>query len=564
MWRAGRRQTARATLAVAQIVRRVVGRLPPYGVLKLTLSGDLPEQETEPRLFGFLRRSSDDYTSLLSMLRWARDDAQIRGVLIRCEDLRVGWAKAQGLHRAVLALRHAGKQVWIHLTHAGVREYLIASAADRIVLTPAGTLDVTGLSSEVTFFFGALEKLGIEAEVIQMGRYKSMGETFTRRDMSAAHREMIEALVDDLYGQLVDAIAAGRQLTSESVRGLLDRGPFLGHDAVTQRLVDTLAYEDQAEADLRRACDGAMVIEFSDYRVRRGREMRAALLRSRRDSIALVHLSGTVKSGESVAGPEGASAFGAVTIARELKTLRDRSDIKAVVLRVDSPGGSGLASDLIWREVARTREQKPVVVSFGDVAASGGYYIGVAGAPLMCEAGTLTGSIGVVAGKANLRGLYDRLGITKEIISRGQHAAMHSAYVPLSDDDRTLLSAQAGVFYRDFVAKVASGRQLSEAAVDEIAQGRVWTGRQAWARGLVDRLGGVEDALNEAKRLIGVATDEIVAVERFPKPRRLWKLSLDLNRPQAQLGEVLNRVATLRFLGSERLWAILPLQIRFF
>jgi protease IV len=564
MWRGLRRHAVRGFLEASLAVRWLIGRLPPYGVLKLTLRGELPEQEGEPRLLSFLRRGSDDYSSVLGLLRWARQDPRLRGVLIACEDLGIGWARAQGLRRALLALRRSGKKVWVYLAHAGVREYLVASAAERIVLTPVGTLDITGLSSEVTFFFEALKKLGVEAEVIQMGRYKSMGEVFTRRGMSEPHREMVESLVDDLYGQLIDAVAEGRGKSAADARALVDRGPFLGGEALAAGLIDALSYEDEAEAALREACDGAKMIDARDYSARRGREVRAAVLRETRDSIALLHLTGTIKSGDSVPGPEGAAAVGAASIARELRELRERRDIRAVVVRVSSPGGSGLASDLIRREIARTREQKPVVTSFGDVAASGGYYVGVAGAPVVAEAGTITGSIGVVAGKANLRGLYDRLGVTKEIVSRGRHAALYSSYVPLSEEDRERLHAQAEAFYRDFVAKVASARKLTEKSVEDAAEGRVWTGRQAWARGLVDQLGGLEEAIEQAKHLIGVPADAMMAIERFPKPRRLWKLSLDLNLPNGRLGGLLGTFSPLRFIAGERVWAILPLRFRFF
>jgi len=564
MWRALRRQGVRALLMVSQRVRQVTGRLPPYGILKVSLSGELSEQQSEPRLLSFFRRSADDYCNTLGVLRWARRDPRLRGVLVRCDDLRIGWGRSQELRRLLLSLRQAGKLVWVFLTHAGVREYLLASAADRITLAPAGTLDITGLSSEVTFLFGTLEKLGIEAEIIQMGRYKSMGEMFTRRNMSEPHREMIESLVDDLYTQLVDAMATGRNMGASDVRERLDRGPFLGREALAEGLVDSLAYEDEAETALRRACDDAKVIDFHDYFVRRGREVHAEVLRQGRASLAMLSLGGTVKMGDSVSGPEGAAACGAASFTRDLKEVRERKDISAVVLRVSSPGGSGLASDLIWREVSRTREVKPVVVSFGDVAASGGYYVGVAGSPIFAEGGTLTGSIGVVAGKANLNGLYRRVGITKETVSRGRHAALHSSYIPLTDEDRERLRVQAEGFYRDFVAKVASGRKLSEQAVDEAGEGRVWTGRQAWARGLVDQLGGLEQALEEARRLVGIPEGEMVAVERYPKPRRLFKLSFDLSRPRGQLSELLTQASSWQFLVSERLWAILPLHFRFF
>lgn len=551
-------------LLASQFARRVSGRLPAYGVLKLTVAGDLPELETEPRLFSFLRRGTEDYCGLLSVLRWARHDPALLGVLIQLEDLRVGWGRAEGLRRALIALRAAGKRVWVYLPSAGVREYLIASAADHVVLTPAGTLDITGLSSEVTFLFGALEKLGVQAEVIQFGRYKAMGETFTRRDMSAPHREMMEGLIDDLYGQLIEAVAAGRGLEPAACRALLDRGPFLAKDALNNRLVDSLAYADEAETQLRRACGDTNVIELREYAARRGREVRSEMLRTARGTVGLLSLVGTVKSGESLPGPDGAAAFGAAAVARDMKVLRERDDIKAVVLRVASPGGSGLASDLIWREVVRTREKKPVVVSFGDVAASGGYYVGVAARPIFAEPGTLTGSIGVVAGKANLHGLYDRLGVTKEIVSRGQHAALYSSYVPLSDDDRTCLRAQAESFYDEFIAKVAAGRALDEEAIRQVAEGRVWTGRQAWSRGLVDQLGGLEEAIDHAKQLIGAPVGEPIAIERFPRPRRLWRLPFGFGRPQIRLSDHWPRLSLLRALASERVWAILPFHFRFF
>jgi len=274
------------------------------------------------------------------------------------------------------------------------------------------------------------------------------------------------------------------------VRASFDRGPFLAAEAVEARLVDELAYEDETEAKLVAACDGSDVIERQDYARRRSREMRAQVLRQSHGMIGLLHVGGTIKTGESIPGPEGANASGATTIKSVLKDLRERDDIRAVLVRVTSPGGSGVASDLIWRELVRTREKKPVVVSLGDVAASGGYYVAVGCAPVIAEPATITGSIGVVAGKANLRGLYDRLGITKELIQRGRHAALYSDYVPLGEEERARIQTEAQHFYDDFVDKVVAARKLTPEAVIAVAEGRVWTGRQAWTRGLVDELGG--------------------------------------------------------------------------
>ncbi len=565
MWRAITRRATLFLLGVSEWVLARFGRRQPYGILRLDLSGELSEEGSEQRVLGLLRRPATDYFSLISLLRWAREDPRLVGVLIRCEDPHASWARLQGLRRSIEALRSAGKRVWVHLDSAPVGAYYLASAADQITLTPAATVDITGLSSEAVFFLGALEKVGIQADVVQMGRYKSAGEAFTRRDMSAPHREMMEALVDDLYGQLVDGVSAGRGLDSGAVRELFDRGPFLAREAAEARLVDRLAYADEVETQLIKACGGAAVIDRTAYARRRGREIQRQVLRSARGAFAVVHVTGTIKSGETIPGPGGAHAVGAASVASALKELRERADVRAIVLRVASPGGSGLASDLMWRELVRTREKKPVVVSCGDVAASGGYYLAVAGSPVFAEAGTITGSIGVIAGKANLRGLYDRLGVVKELVSRGRHAAMYSDYEPLGAPERARIQAEAESFYDLFLDRVATGRRLNHAAVAAVAEGRVWTGRQAWTRGLVDELGGLEEALDAAKNLAGVPLAESVSVERHPKPRRLWKVSFDLNLPtQGRLADLGAFLPWLRFVCRERVWTLLPFDIRFF
>lgn len=560
MWHRAWRSLLLACSYAAEALLYALGRRPGYGILKLELSGEFSEEPAEYRLLGLLQRRRDDYFSLIALLRWAREDADLAGVFIRCEDLRIGWAKVQELRQSIIALREAGKTVWVHLVHGGVREYVLAAAADQVIVPPAGTLDVAGLSSEVTFLAGTLHKLGIEAELVQMGKYKSAAETFTRSDMSAPHREMVESLIHDLYEQVTEAVAEGRRMTPDAVRAVLDRGPFTSREAEREHLVDALLYEDEAEDRLRAQCNNRKVIDRPAYFARRARITRRETLRHHGPSIGLVHMTGTIKSGESVSGTDAASACGAAGAARDLKTLRERRDIGAVVVRIASPGGSGLASDLIWHEVMRTRKQKPVVISFGDVAASGGYYIGVAGMPVLAEAGTITGSIGVLAGKALLKGLYAHLGVTKEVITRGRHAALYSDYVPLGPEERQRLHAEAEFFYTDFMNKVAAGRQLSAEAVAAAAEGRVWSGRQAQALGLIDQIGGIERAIDEAKVLAGLSPDARVPVERYPRRRRLLKLSFNLSSPQGHLPIV----PWLRFITGERVWAILPFDFKFF
>ncbi|MEO8601112.1 MAG: signal peptide peptidase SppA [bacterium] len=535
----------------------------PYGVLVIDLGGELAEEASELRLLGLIRRPAADYLGLLTLLRWARDDAQLSGVLLRIDDLHASWARLQGLRRSIERLRAAGKRVWVHLERAGVREYSVAAAAERITLAPSATLDITGLAAEAVFLRDALDKVGVDADVVQVGRFKSAGEMFTRADMSPAAREMQESLVDDLYEQLVEGVAAGRGLAAGVVRERLGSGPFVAAEAIEAGLVDASGYADQVEQQLIDACAGGPVIERAAYARQRGRAARIDALRRARATVALVHIGGTIKPGQG--GAPGMPAAGAASLATALKAVRERDDIGAVVLRIASPGGSALASDLIWREVSRLRERKPVVVSCGDVAASGGYYIAMVGKPLFAEAGSITGSIGVIAGKATLRRLYDRLGVRKELIGRGANAGLFSDYAPLEGIGRERIETQAATFYRDFVDKVAAARGLSPEAAEAAAQGRVWTGRQALARGLVDQLGGLEEAFDAAKRAVGVAADQPVMVERFPKPRKLWKLPLDVGIPgRGAVAELFGVAPSLRFLLRERVWAVLPFEIRFF
>ncbi|MDX2166815.1 MAG: S49 family peptidase [Deltaproteobacteria bacterium] len=559
MWRSLWRGLQVAFLRVAGFFRRRT----PYGVLVLDLSGELAEETGEPRFFGLFRRSPTDYLATLTLLRWAREDPSLHGVLLRIDDIHASWARLQGLRRSVERLRAAGKRVWVHLERAGAPEYSIAAAADRVVMAPAATLDVTGLASEAIFLRDALDKLGVDAEVVQVGRYKSAGEMFSRAEMSPAQREMLEALVGDLYDQLVEGVAAGRRLDPAVVREQLGRGPFIAAEAIAAGLVDATGYADEVERALIDACGGP-TIERAPYALQRGRAVRLEALRRARRTLALVHLGGTIKSGES-GGRPGAGATGSSSLAAALKAVRERADIGAVVLRIASPGGSALASDMIWREVTRLRESKPVVVSCGDVAASGGYYVAIAGRPLLAEAGSITGSIGVVAGKATLRRLYDRLGVRKTIVGRGANAGLFSDYAPLDVAGRERIETQAAMFYRDFVAKVAAARGLSDAAAEAAAQGRVWTGRQAQARGLVDALGGLEEAFDAAKQAIGVPLGDPVMVERFPKPRPFWRLPFDLRLPgRGAVTDLLGIAPSLRYLLRERVWAILPFEIRFF
>jgi len=544
--------------------------VPDYGVLFLELAGDLAEDGRDGRFPPWLRRPSTDYLSLVGTLRWAREDERLGAVMIRCGHLGASWARIQGLRRSLLALRAAGKKVWVHLESAGLPEYYLATAADRISVTSAGSLEIVGLSSESMFLLDALETVGVRADIVHVGAYKAAGEMFTRREMSVAHREMMESLIDDLYGQVVEDVAAARDLDVAALRTIFDGGPFLAGEALDRGLIDAVEYGDETESALEETLDGAARIEAGHYAKRRSRAMRRRLLRSAPHRVAIVHINGTINMEEGAPAPlsrgRGASSAG---LKKCLEQVRERKDIEAVVVRVASPGGSGLASDLIWRELTRTAQDKPLFVSFGDVAASGGYYVAMAGRKVFAEPGTITGSIGVIAGKANLKGLYEKLGVRKETISRGRHAALYSDYVPLGESERERIQTEAQAFYDDFVAKVAAGRKMTTREIEAVAQGRVWTGRQAWSRGLVDELGGVEEALDDAKRSIGLDSGAAVTVDRYPKPQSFWRAALGgrrggraAMRGSGILGSVPQVPEWARALTRDRVWALLPFDFR--
>lgn len=519
-----RRGFLRALLWGVDYFANLVGRRPAYNTLRLDIS-EPPEEAHTTTLRSIFQPNGLDLLSIMSLLRWAREDDKIRAVVLTVSGLEIGWARLQSLRRSLLALRQADKQVWVYLTEVGMREYYLASAANTIVLAPAGHLTITGLAAETMFFKGALDKLGIEAQVIQAGQYKAAGEPFIRESMSPAHREMMDGLLDDLYDQILEGIADGRHKQKAHVRGLIDQGLFLAREAFDSDLVDHIGYEDALQDLLEPVIGPVDMIHADVYQRRRRQIIRRQSLRGDVRTIALMTLDGVIKHGETTEKASGSRAIGSTDFIRDLKEISEQQDIAALVVRIASPGGSGLASDLMWHALLRLRAQMPIIISMGDVAASGGYFLALAGDQLFAEEGTITGSIGVIAGKAVLQNLYSTLGVEKEILTRGRRAALFSDYVALAPPERARLELEVLAFYQDFIQKVADCRGLSLSSVEPHAQGRVWSGRQAWARGLIDTIGGLEEAIGAAKTRIGVPELSPVRVERFPKPATMWRLS---------------------------------------
>jgi len=492
-------------------------------VVELRLQGDIGEQRSMESPFGQRTPLLRDFTA---SIRKAAKDADVAAILLRLNHPALGLAKLQELMDAIHELQASGKKVYCYLNACGNGDYLLAATADRVAAPPGGMVMLTGLAAQVTFFKGLLDWAGVEADLLHFGKHKSAGEPYTRKAMSEESRTVLNELLDDLYEQFVATIAKGRKLTPKKVRDAIDRGPYTTKEARTFGLIDDVAYEDQF-LDAMGTDLGGEVELVKDYHNlgRKGPDLSQMNLftfftalkpkpdipDTKRPKIVVIFASGPIMPGRSAFGPSN------VVTAREIgeafEKARKNDSVKAVVLRVDSPGGSALDSDLIWREVGRTRQAgKPVVASMSDVAGSGGYYIAMAADAIVAQPATITGSIGVIGGKLVLRGLYDKVGITCETFTRGQNAALFSDYAPFSEHERERVHALMGDIYNDFVTKAAAGRKMPIEKMRALATGRVWTARKAKELGLVDSLGGLKEAFELARKKVGLEGKDVQPV----------------------------------------------------
>jgi len=505
--------------------------LPERIVLTLDLRDALPEVTGDDPLSALgLERELTLPQAVLALER-AVDDERVRALVVRLDGGGPGFAQAQELRDAVARLREAGKLTIAHADSfgelgPGTRGFYLASAFDEIHLQPLGALGLTGVLIEVPLLRGLLENLGVEPAVAKRGQYKTAADVFTDRDMTRTHREALATLADSFATQIKAGIGTGRDLEENEVAELVDSGPFAAEEAAEAGLVDGLSYRDQVlERATGHAGAGSRRIPLAAYAL--ALEPPEAFA----GRIALVHGVGQIQRGESRSGPATGWIMGADSIAKALADAIDDPGIEAILFRIDSPGGSAVASETIGREVRRAVEAgKPVIVSMADVAASGGYWIAMDASTIVAAPGTITGSIGVFAGKPVLAELWDEIGVNWGRIERGENAAMWSPNVDYSAQGRARRDAFLDHIYAAFTEGVARGRGLSEQQIEEAAQGRVWTGAQAQELGLVDRLGGFRDAVMVAKEAIGVGPDEPVLLQRFPAPRPPWQRALEMVR----------------------------------
>jgi len=503
-------------LNVAIGVRRPMHAAIGPRVLVFDVPSDVDEGPPAPALtLDLLRRERPTFHELLFAMRNAAEDRSVAGVVLHVDGLDWGWARVHEMAAAVRAVRDAGTPVYASLDGGGEKEYLLAAAAGLVAMPPVSTLQLDGLSASAMFLRGAYDKLGIKPNFAHVGRYKSAVEQYTRDSLSPDGRRALEDLLDDEYTLLVDSLASARRLTPDGVRQLIDDGPFTARAAHERGLVDTLL----ARADLDSLATHAggsrrPAASFTRY-AEEGGEVSG-------EHIALVVAEGEIVDGRSTESPFGGRAVGDRTLVEALREIRGRRNIRAVVLRIDSPGGSGNASDAVWQELRRLRRDKPVIVSMGDVAASGGYYIACAADAIVADPATITGSIGVFGGKLNVLGLYRKLGLNVETVSRGKHAAMWSPFSDFDPEEEALYQKSLDQFYDVFLARVAEGRKMTPALVDSIGQGRVWSGMAAKQRGLVDRFGGLHEAMEVARARAHIDPKADLVIDVYPRPRKTF------------------------------------------
>jgi protease-4 len=490
-------------------------------VLALRVAGSLPDYVPEDPFRKFFGGTDQSLSNLVLQFKKAKVDNRIKAILLEVNMSGAGLGKAEEIRDAIADFRTSGKPVYAYVEYGMNKEYYIASACDKIYVAPPGELFINGLAADVMFFRGTLDKLGIYPDIYQIGKYKSAADTFTRKEMSEAHREFMNSLLDDLFNRNVEAIAKARNKSSDEVRAIIDNAPYRPQAAKDAGLIDVVAYRDQLEKDLKallgyNESDSLRVVKSSAYNQVRPESLGL----EEGEKIAVIYATGDIGSGKSENSPTGGQSIGSDTMVKALADARDDKTIKAIVIRVDSPGGSGLASDVIWNAVEAAKAKKPVVVSMGDVAASGGYYISAGANKIIAQPSTITGSIGVLAGKPVMKGFYDWIGVSNEYLLRGKNAGMFRESEKFTPEERAKFEDWIQrTYYEDFIPKVAKGRNKNVEYVDSVAQGRVWTGAQSKERGLVDEFGGLDRAVEIAKELANIPKDKGVNRVILPYPR---------------------------------------------
>lgn len=494
-------------------------------VLVMDLNGDIEDQAPLSALAVLTGNRPSVLQDYINAVDSARTDPRITGLVVRIGPLGGGWAKIEELRAHLLAFRSSGKPNVCYLGYDGVGnpEYYLASACSQVWAVPTNPVDITGMMAQALFLRGTLDKLKVVPEVYHIAEFKTAYNTYTEKKFTPAHREEVESVLGGVFNQYVTDTAAARRMDRAQFASLVASGPFSGSDAVRNGLVDRLAYWDQVQEYFRER-GGWNPVSLDRYE--------NLLRRSSGPKIAIVYATGEIASGDSGTSPTSGMVMGGDTIAAALRSARKDHSVRAIVLRVDSGGGSVVASEVIRREVELAEQRKPVVVSMADLAASGGYWISVPAAKIVAEPDTETGSIGVLAGKMNLAGLYSLLGLSTDYVATSDNATLFSNQQNFTPAQQAYIQKTLQETYDTFTRTVAADRHMSVDSIQKIAKGRVWTGAQAKQLGLVDYLGGLDRAIAVAKELAHIPQRQSVSILRLPRQKNLLDQLLQLEEDQ--------------------------------
>jgi protease-4 len=528
-------------------------RVEKNSVLTLRISGEIEERSAPAMLPGFLGAATS-VSDIVEALDRAKNDPRIVGAELEVGESTLGIAHIQQLRRKLAEFHRAGKFSAAYLEFATNRSYYLASAAQTVMVLPTSALNLHGMMTSTTFLRGTFDKLGIYPDYLHIGEYKNASNIYQEKKYTPAHREADQALLEDLYGQYLQAIAESRRMTAEEAGARIARGPFSSGEALAAKLVDRVAYAD----------------EFRDFVDKKngGRDSRVTVKqylnrteRKGRSKVAVIVATGMIIPGKSTDSPLGGEVMGAETISEQFKKAREDDAIKAVILRVDSPGGVAFASEIIRRELLLTKKEVPVVVSMSNVAASGGYWIAMSANRIIAEPGTITGSIGVLGGKFNILGLYEKLGLTKDFITTTENSTIDWPFQNFTPAQRENVQRQMKDIYDNFIQGVAEGRKMDVTAVDKVAQGRVWSGERALKLGLVDELGGLDAAIASAKKLANIPAAEQVELVYLPPTKTFFEQLEELfnstfvSRRPPTLRQWLAQIETF---ARAPVWTVLP------
>ncbi|QDU04985.1 Protease 4 [Gimesia chilikensis] len=556
----------------------------------IIIKGDYPEGPQMPGLFGDVTES---LSKLTQRLEKASEDKSLSGVILHIKGTSVGWAKLNEIRQAIQKVRKKDKKVYAWIESGMTKDYMLATACDEIVMPESASLILLGLRAEVSFYKNLFDWLNVKPDVLRVGEYKSAAEPYTRTDMSPAFREEMEAILDNYYGQIVDTISKDRGLADNKVEAAIDAGPYMAADAKERGLIDHLAYEDQLPKLITggdKNKDVKIIKKYAKKRLDTDFSGIAGLIKlmdllagidsSQRigsgPRIAVIYATGAIMSGSSSQGGLfGVNVLGSDTFIKAVEKAAKDDQVKAIVVRVDSPGGSALASDLMWR--ALEESGKPLVVSMGDVAASGGYYISMGAERIFAEPGTLTGSIGVVGGKLAVEGLYNKIGITTSVISRGKNSGTFSPMTGFTESEKAAVTKLLHAVYKQFTEKAAEGRKMKYDQLEKLARGRVYTGEMALKIGLVDELGTLEEAIEYARKLGKIPEGDKFEKLILPRPtspfeqlfgtadtqsRQSSQLSSMLKLLSPELAQQLKKFDLINLLSREKTLTIMPFDLR--